>query len=131
MPPMSSGETKPSRESRLSRSVRALRPYQALVLLMVPLCVVEPLKLVAVAVAGKGHWIAGGAIVTVAYATSLLVVERLFRLVKPKLLRLSWFARIWSWYLRLRGKASLGRLMSWLIVPPAAPQRRAVKRERQ
>src|SRR5881397_2030791 len=96
-----SAETKPNLESRVGRFVKMLRPYQALVLLLVPLCIVEPLKIFAVAVAGKGHWIAGGAIVTVAYAASLLVVERLFRLVKPKLLRLPWFARIWNWYVRL------------------------------
>lgn len=31
-----------------------------------------------------------------AYAASLLVVERLFTMVKPKLLKLHWFARLWA-----------------------------------
>ena len=34
--------------------------------------------------------------IVAAYAASLLVVERLFRIVKPKLLMLPWFARSWS-----------------------------------
>jgi hypothetical protein len=32
-----------------------------------------------------------------AFAVSLLVVERLFKVVKPKLMMLSWFARLWTW----------------------------------
>ena len=49
-------------------------------LLLVPVSVVEPLKLIAVAVAGEGHWIAGTAMVAGAYAVSVLFIERLFRL---------------------------------------------------
>lgn len=45
----------PAGESALGRFVERLGPYQALILLLVPLSVVEPLKLIAVAVAGKGH----------------------------------------------------------------------------
>jgi hypothetical protein len=43
--------------------------------------------------------------IVVAYAASLLLVERLFMIVKPKLLRLPWFARLWDWFVALRGKA--------------------------
>jgi hypothetical protein len=57
---------------------------------------VEPLKVAALVIAGKGHWLSGTATIVAAYAMSLLVVERLFRLVKPKLLMLNWFATIWS-----------------------------------
>ena len=39
-----------------------------------------------------------------AYAVSLLIVERLFRLVKPKLMMLGWFSRLWIWLIALRGK---------------------------
>jgi hypothetical protein len=72
--------------------------------------VVEPMKLVAVAVAGKGHWITGTAMVIAAYAASLLVIERLFALVKPKLLTLPWFAKAWNWFVALRAKLT-GRLI--------------------
>jgi len=37
-----------------------------------------------------------------------LLVERLFKLVKPKLLTLPWFARLWNWFVALRG-----RLAGW------------------
>jgi hypothetical protein len=109
-----------------------LGPYQALVLLLVPLSVVEPLKLIAIAVAGKGHWLAGTTMAVVAYAASLLVVERIFKLVKPKLLTLPWFARMWSWFVLLRGRMGgwLTRLMPWRSAA-LSDHRPAVKPEGQ
>ena len=87
---------------RLKRSIEGLGPYQSLLLLAVPASLVEPLKLVAVAIAGDGHWITGTAMIAAAYAASLLLVERLFRIVKPKLLKLRWFARPWCKFIILR-----------------------------
>jgi hypothetical protein len=86
------------------RFVQKLGPYQSLALLLIPVCLVEPLKLVALAVAGSGHWITGTGMIIVAYAASLLVVERLFRMVKPRLLTIHWFARLWMWFVSLRRK---------------------------
>jgi hypothetical protein len=82
--------------SRLRRFIEGLGPYQSLVLLAVPTAVVEPLKLIALAVAGEGHWITGTIVILIAYVCSLLLVERLFNIVKPKLLTLPWFARLWG-----------------------------------
>jgi hypothetical protein len=89
----------------LRRRIERLGPYQSLVLLAIPLGLVEPLKLAAVAIAGTGHWITGTITVVCAYAVSLLVVERLFGIVKPKLLTLPWFARLWNWFVALRRRA--------------------------
>ena len=102
---------------RVRRRIEALGPYQSLFLLAVPTALVEPFKLVAVAVAGDGHWITGTCMIIAAYATSLLVVERLFVIVKPKLMRLSWFARAWHW---LVGR----RLVVWLASAKARMGRR-------
>ena len=90
---------------RLRRYIERLGPYQSLVLLLIPTSLVEPLKLIAVAVAGEGHWITGTIMIVVAYAASLFLVERIFRIIKPKLLTLPWFARLWNWFVALRGKA--------------------------
>jgi hypothetical protein len=87
---------------RLRHSIERLGPYQSLLLLAVPTSLVEPLKLIAVAIAGDGHWITGTAMIVAAYAASLLFVERLFRIVKPKLLKLRWFARPWCKFIILR-----------------------------
>jgi hypothetical protein len=88
----------------LRQAIDKLGPYQSLALLAVPVCLVEPLKLIAVAVAGKGHWITGTAMIIAAYAASLLIVERLFAVVKPKLLQLHWFAKLWAWLVAIRYK---------------------------
>jgi hypothetical protein len=74
--------------ARLRRSIEGLGPYQSLALLLVSTSLGEPLKLIAVVVAGDGHWIAGTVMIIAAYAASLLVGERLFKMVKPKLLTL-------------------------------------------
>jgi hypothetical protein len=47
-------------------AIERLSPYQSLGLLAVPVCLIVPLKLVAVAVAGKGHWITGTAMIIAA-----------------------------------------------------------------
>jgi hypothetical protein len=84
-------------------------------LLFVPVTLVEPLKLVALFIAGEGHWITGAGMLVGAYAVSLLVVERLFRVVKPKLMTLSWFAKLWTWLVALRNK-----VFPWSSVPVEA-----------
>jgi hypothetical protein len=84
--------------------IRKLGPYQSLTLLLVTLGIAEPMKLVAVAFAGDGHWITGTIIIIAAYAVSLLLVERLFRVVKPKLLTLPWFVWFWTRFVWLRSK---------------------------
>jgi hypothetical protein len=85
---------RPSRDGAVFSN--AWGPYQSLAVLLIPVSCVEPLKLIAVAVAGEGHWIASTTKIIGAYAASLLFVERLFRSVKPKLLKLRWFARLWG-----------------------------------
>ena len=61
------------------------RDRPILMLLPIPASLLEPLKLGAVAIAGDEHWVAGT--IAIVCAVSLLVVERLFWIVKPKLLR--------------------------------------------
>jgi hypothetical protein len=48
-----------------------------------------------------------------AYVLSIFVVERLFKIVKPKLLTLPWFAVIWRWSIAARRK-----LVAWLHRKP-------------
>jgi hypothetical protein len=84
--------------------IERLGPYQSLLVLAIPTGLVEPLKLIAVAVAGEGHWITGTVMIIAAYGCSLLFVEHLFQIVKPKLLTLPWFSRLWNWVVFVRGK---------------------------
>jgi hypothetical protein len=86
------------------RRIQNLSPYLSLFLLSVPVILVEPLKIVSLYVAGKGHWLTGTGIIMGAYALSFFFVERLFRAVKPKLLMLSWFAKLWTLFTAFRTK---------------------------
>jgi len=97
------------------RRIQKLGPYQSMALLLVPVTLVEPLKIVALFVAGEGHWLTGTGMLVGAYAVSLLFVERLFRVVKPKLLTLSWFAKLWTRLVALRNK-----VIPWSSVPVEA-----------
>ena len=82
-----------TRPMRIPHSVRRflkqLGPYQSLLILAVPLAIVEPLKLVALFVVGGGHFIPKLLIMICAYAGSLFITERLFLVLKPKLLTLA------------------------------------------
>jgi|SRR5450756_842819 len=89
----------------LRRQLQKLEPYPSLVVMLLPMILVEPLKIVAVCVAGEGHWLTGTGIMIGAYAGSLLVVERLFKIVEPKLMTLGWFASFWIWFTDLRHRA--------------------------
>jgi hypothetical protein len=86
------------------KAIERLPPYPSLMLVAVPLLIAEPLKLAVLFIVGKGHWIIGAVAMVCAYAVSLFVTERLFVIVKPKLLTLPWFAACWRWFVWLRRK---------------------------
>jgi hypothetical protein len=89
----------------LRKWIEGLGPYKSLAILAIPAAIVEPAKLVALAIAGEGHWFSGTFVLIVAYSLSIFVIERLFRIVKPKLLKLRWFAKGWRWFVGVRAKA--------------------------
>ena len=84
------------------RRIQRLGPYQSLALMLLPILLVEPLKIVALFVAGNGHWLTGTGIMIAAYAVSLVFVERLFKVVKSKLMTMNWFANMWTWFTAMR-----------------------------
>jgi hypothetical protein len=45
--------------ARTRRRLQKAGPYLSLALLLVPVLLVEPLKLIALYIAGKGHWMTG------------------------------------------------------------------------
>jgi len=92
------------RLGRLRRRIERLPPYPALLILAGPLAVVEPLKLTTIFLAGEGHWITSGFVLLIAYAISLFVTHWLFVAVKPKLLTLRWFTRVWARFVTVRHK---------------------------
>jgi len=90
---------------KLRYRIECLPPYPSLLLLGIPTLIVESTKLVAVVVADEGHWLEGAILLACAYGASAFVTERLFRIVRPKLLKLPWFARLWAQVSYLYAKA--------------------------
>ena len=90
---------------RVRRRIARLSPYPSLFIVAAPLAVVEPLKLATVFIAGEGHWITSGLVMLFAFAVSLFVTHWLFVVVKPKLLTLPWFARVWARFVAVRDRA--------------------------
>jgi hypothetical protein len=84
--------------------LKELGPYQSLVILSIPVAIVEPLKIGALAIVGTGHWLTGTLVMIFSYAFSLLIIERVFKIVRPKLLTLKWFAAFWNWFTAIRAK---------------------------
>jgi hypothetical protein len=76
------------------RRIQQFGPYKSLAALLVPLLIVEPVKMTGMAFVGLGHWVGGACMIVGAYAASLLVVDRLYRVVKSKLYAMSWCAAL-------------------------------------
>jgi hypothetical protein len=96
------------------RRIQQLGPYKSLAILLVPLLIVEPVKMAGMAFVGLGHWAGEVCMIVGAYSASLLVVDRLYRIVKSKLYTIPWCAV-------LAGKLRLGlaRCRWWRIVEPS------------
>ena len=74
------------------RKIQQFGPYKSLAVLLVPLVIVEPIKLAGVAFLGLGHWVGGVCMIVGAYAGGILFLDRLFRVVKSKLYQIEWCA---------------------------------------
>ena len=120
MPSLSRSQSNLMPDSTWRRAIHGLGPYQSLALLLVPLGIVEPPKLAAVAIAGKRHWVSGSGMIVAAYAVSILLVERLFEIVKPKLLMLDWLARLWTRFVAFRRRV-VSWFASWTTISEPKP----------
>lgn len=76
----------------MRRKIQEFGPYKSLAVLLVPLLLVEPLKLAGVAFVGVGHWVLGVCMIVGGYAAGLLILDRLYRVVKSKLYTV-WMSR--------------------------------------
>jgi hypothetical protein len=91
------------------RKIQQFGPYKCLALLLVPLLIVEPLKIAGLAFVSLGHWAAGACVVIGAYAASLLIIDRLYRVAKSKLMTMNWFAALVTALVKARGS-----VLAWL-----------------
>jgi len=76
--------------------IRGLPPYRALMLFAVPVLALLPLKLLALYWLGQGHVLLGLAVIVAAKVGGTALTARLFMLTQPTLMKLAWFARLFT-----------------------------------
>ena len=112
---------------RVEALVAGLPPYATLALFLIPLAVIEPLKLYGLFLFGQGRWISGTVTFVVAKVVGLGLAERLFAISRDKLLSIRWFA--WC-YRKLVGLKDA--IHAWLLATSFWPATvRLVRRVRE
>jgi len=80
----------------IERRIRGLTPYQSLALFAIPVLALLPLKLLALYWLGQGHVLLGLSVILAAKIGGTALTARLFMLTQPTLMRLPWFARLFT-----------------------------------
>lgn len=80
----------------LEERIRALPPYVALALFLLPTAMLLPVKLLALWLIGQGKVWGGTLVILGAKLVGTAIVARLFALTQPALMQLAWFARLFT-----------------------------------
>lgn len=80
----------------LEEWIQGLRPYPSLLLFLLPGLILMPFKILALYWLGAGKVIAGVTTVILAKITGTAAAARLFMLTQPSLMRLGWFAAVYT-----------------------------------
>ncbi|MDB5741799.1 MAG: hypothetical protein JWR68_114 [Polaromonas sp.] len=81
---------------QLERFILGLPPWAALLAFGVPALALVPIKLLALFLLGKGHLAGGMALILSAKVAGTALAARLFQLTQPALMRIGWFARLYT-----------------------------------
>jgi hypothetical protein len=87
---------------RLEAAIARLPAYGVLALFLVPLAILEPLKIYGLFLFGEGRFIAGILVFVVAKVVGLGLAERLFAIGREKLLSIGWFCACYRLVIAVR-----------------------------
>jgi hypothetical protein len=79
--------------------IASLPPYPSLLVFALPTAILFPVKIGAMWLLAKGQVVTATATFIAAKIASTALVARLFMLTKPALMRISWFARAYQWFM--------------------------------
>lgn len=85
--------------ARLEKFIASLPPYAALGVFALPTTLLLPLKFVAMWLLANGHVASATGLFVGAKVASTALIARIFMLTKPALMRISWFARAYNWFM--------------------------------
>ena len=80
----------------LELRIRALPPYGALAIFLLPTLLLLPVKLLALWLIGHGKVLGGTLVILTAKVVGTAIVARLFSLTRDTLMQLTWFARLYT-----------------------------------
>ncbi|MBA2672663.1 hypothetical protein [Ramlibacter sp.] len=86
----------------LEARIRALPPYAALALFLLPTLSLLPVKLLALWLIGQGQLLWGTLVIVAAKLVGTAILARLFTLTRHALLRLAWFAVLYARWTRFK-----------------------------
>ncbi len=86
----------------LEARIRALPPYAALALFLLPTLSLLPVKLLALWLIGQGQLLWGTLVIVAAKLVGTAILARLFTLTRHALLRLAWFAALYARWTRFK-----------------------------
>ncbi len=89
----------------VARLIGRLPPYGALPLFLIPVIVIEPLKIVAIRALAHGHFVKGVLAFIALKFIGVALIAFVFDLTRDKLLSIGWFARFYAWVILWRDKA--------------------------
>lgn len=112
----------------IKRTIERLPPYAALAVFVVPFIVLLPLKFLEVYLLATRNWLAAGLVLVVAKLLGLGVTAFVFDATRDKLLQMTWFRRIYDWFMWTRAWAYAQtepirqrlQKMAWLLKPQRA-----------
>ncbi len=93
--------------------VRALPPWAAVAVFLLPTALLLPVKLLALWAVGRGHVVLGMLVIVLAKVVGTAVVARLFSLTQPALMQLHWFAWTYAHWMRLKHAVLERARASW------------------
>jgi hypothetical protein len=92
----------------------SLGPYATLAIFLIPLIMLEPVKPVGVYLMASGHFYFGVVVLGIGEVLKILIVERIFHIGRPKLMRIKAFA--WTYNFVLNWLNWMKSLPPWLAV---------------
>lgn len=98
----------------VERWIATLPPYVALVTIALPTTLLLPLKFVAVWLLANEHFATATLLFFAAKIASTALIARIFILTKPALMRISWFASLYNWFVPWKDALFAQIRASWI-----------------
>jgi hypothetical protein len=98
---------------RLEARIRALPPFAALALFLLPSLMLLPIKLLALSLIARGQVMLGAGVIIAAKVAGTAVVARLFTLTRPALMQMAWFVRLYTAWTRWKDQLLAQVRQSW------------------